>query len=670
MPGKRTLAVWLAVMVAVAIAQPEGAAATGQFVTRVGTQLRLDGVPYRFTGLNIYNANSGGACAPAMSSGPALDDALTAIGPGKAAMRAWFFQSLATNAGVRDWNAFEHTLSVARAHGVKVIPVLTNQWGDCEEPTGYKNENWYQTGYTATDSSGTTSYRNWVAEIVNRYKNDPTILAWQLINEGEVKPSVSGACSVNGASLLRSFAADVAGLVKSIDSNHLVSLGTMGGGQCGAQESEYETVHTVPEVDLCEYHDYDGPLNPMTGDQWNGLAVRMQQCGALGKPLFVGETGIRPSDVGNTFQARAAAFRAKLNAQFDAGVVGELAWAWSNQGSTLNDFDIGPGDPAIASLELPSGLLTVVQDSNPDHSQDFAFTAGGGITPASFSLDDDYDGALPTTRTFDLVPGSGYSLSQSVPAGWQQTSVTCDDGSPAGNIDLGANEHVTCTFSDSAAGAQGYPRPKGATPVRVSLVPAFQACSAANHVHGAPLASASCSSPVQSSAVATVGTPDANGAPANSAGQITLEAVVGAPGPPEDSDLYVRAAITDVRCSLGASPCGPANASGGNDYAGRLEGELPVRLTDRLNGPGADEAGTLEAWPITFELPCSSSGSTAQGSQCATATTLNALIPNAVRDGKRAVIALDQVRVLDGGPDGQPDTEPNSVFAVQGIFVP
>ncbi len=38
-----------------------------------------------------------------------------------------------------------------------------------------------------------------------------------------------------------------------------------------------------------------------------------------------------------------------------------------------------------------------------------------------------------------------------------------------------------------------YPRPKGATPFRASLVPAYKACTASNRTHGAPLAYASCS---------------------------------------------------------------------------------------------------------------------------------------------------------------------------------
>ena len=65
-------------------------------------------------------------------------------------------------------------------------------------------------------------------------------------------------------------------------------------------------------------------------------------------------------------------------------------------------------------------------------------------------------------------------------------------------------------------------RPKGATPLKASFVPAYTECTAANNTHGAPLAHPSCSPPVQSSSYLTVGTPDANGATANSLGFILL----------------------------------------------------------------------------------------------------------------------------------------------------
>ena len=324
------------------------AAAPSPFVKSAGTNLRLKGNPYRFTGLNIYNANSRGYCAYAMSSGRALGRSLEKIGPGKEAFRAWFFQTQATTNGRRDWRPFDHTLAVARRHGVKVIPTLTNQWGDCE-PGGYKPDTWYTTDYRQRHPREVVSYRRWVRQVVTRYRGDPTILAWQLVNEAEVAPERYAPCTPNAAAILKSFAADVSGLVKSIDPNHLVSLGTIGGGQCGAQEADYQDLHSLPTIDLCEYHDYQ-PHDPIPGDEYNGLQVRIDQCNALNKPLFVGETGIIPNDVGGTLQARADALDAKLSAQFPAGIDGNLAWAWIKDGSTLDDYDIGPGDPLLRVL--------------------------------------------------------------------------------------------------------------------------------------------------------------------------------------------------------------------------------------------------------------------------------------------------------------------------------
>jgi Tol biopolymer transport system component len=336
-----------------------GAAQADSFVTRSGTQLQLDGEPYRFAGINVYDANNAGSCGAQLASGPALDEALAEIGIGAKVIRAWFFQSLATAGGQRDWSGFDHTLAIAAARGAKVIATLGNQWEHCDGPGGgagsFKDEVWYTGGYTQPDPAGTVSYRDWVAEVVARYANDPTILAWQLLNEAEVKPSAgSSECSAGAAQILKDFATDVSGLVKSLDANHLVSLGTIGGGQCGAQGDEYQDVHDVPTVDLCEYHDYGAPATPMPGDQWNGLARRLEQCTALGKPLFVGETGIRPSDLGagSALLARANAFEQKFRAQFAAGVAGELVWAWNGQGSKEDDYDIGPDDPVLRILSV------------------------------------------------------------------------------------------------------------------------------------------------------------------------------------------------------------------------------------------------------------------------------------------------------------------------------
>jgi len=323
------------------------AARMPDFVTRSGATLLLDGRPYHFTGLNIYNANNQGACWYDLGTTASLDQTLSAIGPAQNVFRAWFFQSLATRNGQRDWSAFDATLAVARAHDERVIATLGNQLGDCEGPApATKTEAWYRSGYAGLRDGGMAdTYRDWVAEVVARYRDDPTILAWQLLNESEVV-GPSGRCSPSASRTLKRFAQDVAGLVKGIDPNHLLSLGSWGLLDCGLAGSAYQDVHSVAGIDFCEFHDYSAPssgLAPM-------LQLRINQCRALGKPLFVGEIGVRVQDAGSLAN-RAAAIRAKLSAQFAAGVAGALVWDWANADQVpYSGYEVQPGDPTLQVL--------------------------------------------------------------------------------------------------------------------------------------------------------------------------------------------------------------------------------------------------------------------------------------------------------------------------------
>lgn len=320
------------------------------FVTSRAGRLYLDGQPFQFAGLNIYNANNTGGCWYQLGSGPALDQALSQIGPGQNVFRAWFFQRSATTNGQRDWSAFDHTLAVAQAHGERVIATLGNQWGDCEEwPPVYKTEAWYQGGYRSWIDPGTAeSYRAWVTDVVSRYRTNRTILAWQLLNEAEDKVSAGGGCSGTAASSLYAFTQDMAGLVKSVDPNHLLSLGTIGTDQCGTVGSAYQYVYSVPGIDLCEFHDYTGAWTALPA----ALSYRLSQCQALGKPLFNGETGITMSQAGS-IGSRASAFRAKFGAQFGAGIVGDLIWDWRDGDQrAYSGFEVGPGDPTLGVLRV------------------------------------------------------------------------------------------------------------------------------------------------------------------------------------------------------------------------------------------------------------------------------------------------------------------------------
>ena len=218
-----------------------------------------------------------------------------------------------------------------------------------------------------------------------------------------------------------------------------------------------------------------------------------------------------------------------------------------------------------------------------------------------------------------------------------------------------------------------HPRPVGASPLRASMVPAYNACAAPNRTHGPPLAVPSCNPPVQSSTSLTIGSPDANGAGANSVGFIKISVKVGNPAPPDDSDVLLTASATDIRCKAGVAACGSANAADGADYTGELEGTAQIRISDHFNAVapgGGTDPGTVIDIPFPVVTPCTATGSTAIGSLCAITTSANAVVPGSVKDGKRAIVEIGQLQIFDGGTDGVAATDPNTLFEVQGIFIP
>jgi len=122
----------------------DGAPHPANFVTRSGAQLMFEGQPFRFTGMNLYEANNTGLCGGAFGTGSAFAAAIDAMDTPQV-IRSWFFQPLATtSAGVRDWTAFDHTLAVAESKGVMIVATLGNQWKDCDGLNGaagkYKND--------------------------------------------------------------------------------------------------------------------------------------------------------------------------------------------------------------------------------------------------------------------------------------------------------------------------------------------------------------------------------------------------------------------------------------------------------------------------------------------------------------------------------------------------
>jgi hypothetical protein len=210
-------------------------------------------------------------------------------------------------------------------------------------------------------------------------------------------------------------------------------------------------------------------------------------------------------------------------------------------------------------------------------------------------------------------------------------------------------------------GAEGYPRPAGATKLRVPLAIAYQRCesAAANRVHGGGLAAPSCNPADRVSDHLTVGTRDANGVDPAAIGAVHYTAVPGDPDTTEDeADVALELIMTDVR-----------NSGDLSDYEGELQADTEIRITDKLNGPLLNEPATVTEVPFSFVADCAATAEPA-GGRCSVKTSADALLSGTVTEGKRAVWQVGDVRVYDGGADGQAATGDNTLFARQGIFVP
>src|SRR4051794_14378947 len=103
------------------------------------------------------------------------------------------------------------------------------------------------------------------------------------------------------------------------------------------------------------------------------------------------------------------------------------------------------------------GSITIVKDAVPNDGQDFAFTGDVG----AFSLDDDANATLPSTRTFtNLDPGS-YAVTEGALSGWDLTGLSCDDnagttvniGTRTATIDLDPGQDITCTYTNTKRGS-------------------------------------------------------------------------------------------------------------------------------------------------------------------------------------------------------------------------
>lgn len=368
-----------------ATAKPKG------FVDVADGKLVLDGKPYRFVGSNLwYGAwlGSPAAYGDRARLGRELDKLkslgvtnLRVLGSGERSPAKVAMDPTLRGPG-EDYSAdlltgLDVLLAQMAKRDMKAVIYLNNFWDWSGGMPAYLNwtgnGTWFQQGdpahpwpeypdYSARfygDAKANALFRHYIKAVVGRtstvtgkpYRDDPTIMAWQLANEP--RPGGTEAFGVKTLPTYYRWIDETAAYIKTIDPKHLVSTGSEGAMGCLERESCVVAAHKPAAIDYMTLHVWpnnwswiDFKNQPGTYEAGEArcreyVTRHIALAKGLNKPLVIEEFGLIRDDRVFTPGAPATYKDRFYQTIFDltladmkAGgpVAGTNFWAWNGEG--------------------------------------------------------------------------------------------------------------------------------------------------------------------------------------------------------------------------------------------------------------------------------------------------------------------------------------------------
>lgn len=356
------------------------------FVTVEGTALMKDGAPYHFIGTNMWYASilastdEGGdrerLCKELDSlKSIGVDNIRLVTGPDAGSDLANpakpYLQEAPGVLNEKLLVGLDYTLAELEKRDMHAVIYLNNAWdwsggyGFYLKACGYGDspnanvEGGYEryVEYSAQFSRCTEAqelYYQYIEQIVSRcntitgryYKDEPAIMSWQLCNEP--RPFAR-----DNKEEFAAWIARAAALIKSIDSNHLVSTGSEGIIGCEGDEELFALIHSDKNIDYITVHIWptnwgwasranpDADIENACAKSSDYIAKHVAWAQQLNKPIVIEEFGFprqgNVSGVGIPTDSRDIYYRhifeqvAKSVAE-GGPVVGCNFWGWGGMG--------------------------------------------------------------------------------------------------------------------------------------------------------------------------------------------------------------------------------------------------------------------------------------------------------------------------------------------------
>lgn len=362
------------------------------FVKTRGVQLVVNGSPYYANGFNAY-------WLMYVASDPSQRNKVSsafqeASNHGLNIARTWAFSDgggykpLQYSPGSYNEEMFQgldFAIAEARKYGMKMVLSLVNnyenmggkkqyvEWARSQGQSINSEDDFFTNpvvkGYYKNHIKAVLTRRNSMSGVA--YKDDPTIMAWELMNEIRCPSDQSG-------KTVQAWISEMASYLKSIDGNHLLEAGLEGFyGQSKPDSNPNFNVGTdfiannqIPGIDFATVHSYPDQWLSSSGyedqiaflDRWLNEHIQDAQ-NTLHKPLLFAEFGISTKSFGGNSAPRDRLFNTVYSAIYSSAssggaAVGGLFWQLLAQG--LDSFRDGY---EVVLDESPSTATLIAQES-------------------------------------------------------------------------------------------------------------------------------------------------------------------------------------------------------------------------------------------------------------------------------------------------------------------